>query len=39
MESSFTVGTEIEISNNFLPGQKEVKVNPTLALKMEFLSI
>jgi hypothetical protein len=31
-----SVGTEIEISNNFLPGQKEVKVNPTLALKWNF---
>jgi hypothetical protein len=31
-----SLGTEIEISNNFLPGQKEVKVNPTLALKWNF---
>jgi hypothetical protein len=30
------IGTEIEISNNFLPVQKEVKVNPTLALKWNF---
>jgi hypothetical protein len=31
-----SVGTEIEISNNFLPAQKEVKINPTLALKWNF---
>lgn len=29
-------GSEIEISNNFLPFQDEVKVNPTLALKWNF---
>ncbi|HZW37817.1 MAG TPA: DUF5020 family protein [Ignavibacteriaceae bacterium] len=31
-----SVGTEIEISNNFLPNQNEVKVNPTLAAKWNF---
>jgi hypothetical protein len=31
-----SVGTEIEISNNFLPFQKEIKVNPTIALKWIF---
>jgi hypothetical protein len=31
-----SVGTEIEISNNFLPFQDEIKVNPTIALKWNF---
>ena len=31
-----SIGTEIEISNNFLPFQNEVKVMPTLALKWTF---
>lgn len=29
-------GTEIEVSNNFLPFQDKVQVNPTLALKWNF---
>lgn len=31
-----SAGTEIEISNNFLPFQDKVQVNPTLALKWTF---
>lgn len=31
-----SVGTEIEISNNFLPFQDEIKVMPTLAVKWNF---
>jgi hypothetical protein len=30
------VGGEVEISNNFLPFQNEVKVMPTLAAKWNF---
>ncbi|MGE5363467.1 MAG: DUF5020 family protein [Bacteroidota bacterium] len=30
------IGTEIEISNNFIPGENKVKVNPTIAAKWTF---
>ena len=36
IDSNLSVGTEIEISNNFLPFQKEIKVMPTIAAKWNF---
>lgn len=30
------VGTEVEISNNFVPGENKVQVNPTVAVKWNF---
>ncbi|MDX9923902.1 MAG: DUF5020 family protein [Ignavibacteriaceae bacterium] len=35
-DKHLSVGTEIEISNNFLPFQDEIKVNPTIAVKWNF---
>lgn len=34
--SNLSVGTEIEISNNFLTGMKKTMVNPTIAAKWNF---
>jgi hypothetical protein len=31
-----SIGTEIELSNNFLPYQDEIKINPTVAVKWNF---
>ena len=36
IDNHVSVGTEFEISNNFLPFQKEIKVMPTLAIKWNF---
>ncbi len=36
INNHLAVGGEIEISNNFLPFQDEIKINPTLALKWNF---
>lgn len=35
-DNHISVGSEIEISNNFLPAQDEIKIMPTLALKWNF---
>ncbi|MBU2494865.1 MAG: DUF5020 family protein [Bacteroidetes bacterium] len=35
-DKHLSIGTELEISNNFLPFQKEIKVMPTLAVKWNF---
>jgi hypothetical protein len=36
LTNHLAVGTEFEISNNFLPFQDKIEVNPTLALKWNF---
>ena len=36
IDKHLAIGGEVEISNNFLPSQDEIKVNPTLALKWNF---
>lgn len=36
IDNHISVGTEFEISNNFLPFQKEIKIMPTLAAKWNF---
>jgi hypothetical protein len=36
IDSHLAVGSEVEISNNFLPGTDGVQINPTLALKWNF---
>lgn len=36
IDKHISVGTEIEISNNFLPFQKEIKIMPTLGVKWNF---
>ena len=36
IDNHVSVGTEFEISNNFLPFQKEIKVMPTLGIKWNF---
>lgn len=33
---TFSLGTEFEISNNFIYGKRDVQVNPTLAVKWNF---
>lgn len=36
IDSHLAIGSEVEISNNFLPGIDGVQVNPTLAVKWNF---
>lgn len=36
IDKHIAVGSEVEISNNFLPGQNVVKLRPTLAVKWNF---
>jgi hypothetical protein len=36
LTNHLAVGSEVEISNNFIPGENSVQVNPTLAAKWNF---